>query len=74
MAPFGKILILTGLVIAGVGVIVLFADRIPFLGKLPGDIAVKKENFQLYVPLTTGIVLSIVVSLVLWLLSLIGKK
>ena len=74
MAPFGKILILTGLVIAGVGVILLFAGRIPFLGKLPGDIAVKKENFQLYAPLTTGIVLSIVVSLVLWLLSLIGKK
>ncbi len=74
MAPLGKILILAGSVIVGVGIILLFVGRIPFLGKLPGDIVVKKENFQLYFPLTTGIVLSILISLVFWLISFIGKK
>jgi len=74
MAPFGKILILVGCVIAMVGFIMLFLDRIPFLGKLPGDIVVKRENFQIYVPLTTGVILSILVSLVFWLISVFTKK
>lgn len=74
MAPFGKILILFGLVIVVIGVIMLFVDRIPFLGKLPGDITVKKENFQFYFPVTTGIILSILISLAFWLVSLFNKK
>jgi hypothetical protein len=74
MAPFGKILIISGCVIVGVGIIMLFVGRIPFLGKLPGDISVKKENFQFYFPLTTSIILSILVSLVFWLISIFNKK
>ncbi len=74
MAPLGKILMFLGAAIFGVGVILLFTDKIPFLGKLPGDISVKKENFQVFFPITTSILLSILISLILWLISFLNKK
>ena len=67
MNPIGRALIILGLVIAGVGVLVAFADKIPWLGRLPGDIYVKRDNFSFYFPLTTSIVVSVVVSLILYL-------
>lgn len=74
MVPFGKILVLFGLLIVGIGVLLMFVDRIPFIGKLPGDIHVKKDNFQFYFPITTSVILSILLSLVLWLISFLNKK
>ena len=46
----GKILILFGLIIAGIGVIVLLGAKIPFLGRLPGDILIRRKNFTFYFP------------------------
>lgn len=69
MQPMGKMLVLAGLVFVGVGALLLFSDKIPFLGKLPGDISIKRENFQFFAPITTSIVLSVVASLLLWLFS-----
>ena len=66
MNSVGRALIVLGLVIAGVGVVLTFADRIPWLGRLPGDIVVKRENFSFYFPLTTSIVISVVLSLILY--------
>jgi formate hydrogenlyase subunit 3/multisubunit Na+/H+ antiporter MnhD subunit len=63
----GKILIVIGLGLAAVGVLLLLADKIPFLGRLPGDIVVKKDNFSFYFPLTTCLIVSIVLSLLLYL-------
>lgn len=60
-----KNLIIFGLFLTVLGVILLFANKIPFLGKLPGDILIKKENLTFYFPLTTSIVVSLVVSLIL---------
>jgi hypothetical protein len=65
---FGKSLIVLGLIIAVIGVIVSFAGKIPWLGRLPGDIYVKRENFSFYFPLATCIIISLVVSFILWLL------
>lgn len=65
----GKFLIILGLVIIVIGVIVYFADRIPLIGRLPGDIVVKKENFTFYFPLATSILLSIIISLILYLIN-----
>lgn len=65
----GKILILAGLSLILIGVILLFAGKIPFLGRLPGDIYVKKENFTFYFPLATGLLISLILSLIFWLLS-----
>ncbi len=65
----GKILILAGLFLVLTGVVLLFAGKIPFLGKLPGDIYIKKENFIFYFPLATGLLISLLLSLFFWLLS-----
>ena len=69
MATLGKSLILIGIVIALLGVIVVFAGKIPWLGRLPGDIYIKRDNFTFYFPLATSILLSIIISLIFWLLK-----
>ena len=61
----GKYLLIAGLVIAGVGLLLMFGPKIPLLGKLPGDIVIRRENYTLYFPLTTCIALSILISMVL---------
>ncbi len=63
----GWILILIGLLIAGVGVLVLLAPSIPWLGRLPGDVAIERDNFRFYFPLTTCILISILLTAILWL-------
>jgi len=68
MQGLGKSLIVIGLIIAAIGVILSFAGRIPWLGRLPGDIYIKRENFSIYFPLATSILISLVLSLILWFL------
>ena len=51
MNDFGKILVFLGLVLAGLGLILLYGPQIPWLGKLPGDITIKREHFTFYFPL-----------------------
>ncbi len=65
--PLGKFLIISGLLLIIIGVALTFWDKIPFLGKLPGDIVWKGKNFTFYFPLVTSIVLSLIVSLILYL-------
>ena len=68
MAEIGKSLIFIGTLIIIIGVVLLFNDRLPFnLGKLPGDISYKKENFSFYFPITSSILISIVLSLLFYL-------
>ncbi|MHB8482493.1 MAG: DUF2905 domain-containing protein [Nitrospiria bacterium] len=63
-------LIVLGLILAGIGLIFLFAEKFPgkigWLGKLPGDIYVEKKAFKFYFPLTTSILISLILSLVFW--------
>jgi hypothetical protein len=65
----GKILIIIGLVLVITGLLIQFGNGISFLGKLPGDIKVERGNFRLYFPLATSIVLSILLSLILFLIN-----
>ncbi|WP_224983336.1 DUF2905 domain-containing protein [Geomonas agri] len=67
MPSFGKSLIVIGLIIAAVGALFTLAGKIPWLGRLPGDIYVKKENFTFYFPLATSIIISLLLSFILWL-------
>ena len=68
MADIGKGIIVLGIMIVIIGIILLFSDKLPFnLGRLPGDIAIKKENFSFYFPITTSIIISIVLSLLFYL-------
>lgn len=68
MTPLGKQLVAVGLGIAALGLLLMLAGKLPWLGKLPGDIHIKRENYSVYVPLTTSLLLSVVLSLVMWLL------
>jgi hypothetical protein len=61
----GRWLVMMGLVIALVGVVLLFADRIPWLGRLPGDIRIERGNWRFYAPLGTSLLVSIILSLLL---------
>ncbi|HEY3308506.1 MAG TPA: DUF2905 domain-containing protein [Desulfuromonadaceae bacterium] len=67
MNGLGRLLITLGLLIAIIGVIISIAPRIPWLGKLPGDFYIKKENFSFYFPLGTCLLLSALLSFILWL-------
>lgn len=61
----GKMLVIVGLLVTTVGVFFWLGGKIPGLGKLPGDIFIKKENFTFYFPLTTSILVSIILSIIL---------
>lgn len=68
MVEIGKSIIFIGIMIVIIGIILLYSDKLPFnLGKLPGDISYKKENFSFYFPITTSILISIVLSLLFYL-------
>ena len=69
----GWILILVGLIIAGVGVMWLVSPSIPWLGKLPGDIAVGGENLRFYFPIATCIVISVMLTGIIWLLRVLSR-
>ena len=65
----GRMLIVAGLALAALGVLVTFADRLPFkLGRLPGDIVIQRGNGTFYFPVVTCVIVSVVLSLVMWLL------
>ncbi|PLX40900.1 MAG: DUF2905 domain-containing protein [Deltaproteobacteria bacterium] len=61
----GKTLIITGLVIAAIGVVILLAGRLEWLSCLPGDIVIERPGFTFYLPITTCLIVSIFISLVL---------
>ena len=61
---FGRYLIVAGAVILLLGVLLATLGRIPYIGKLPGDILIKRDNFTFYFPLTTCIVISLILTLI----------
>ena len=63
--PLGKMLILLGVFIILIGIFLLIGDRIPWLGKLPGDFVIRKKNFTFYFPLATSIIISIILTIIL---------
>ncbi|MBA3722122.1 MAG: DUF2905 domain-containing protein [Parachlamydiaceae bacterium] len=65
----GKLLLIIGSICLIAGLLISFGIRIPYLGKLPGDISFKGEHFQFYFPIVTCIVLSIILSLIFYLFS-----
>jgi hypothetical protein len=69
----GWLLIVAGLVIAGIGVVWLIAPSMPWMGRLPGDIAVGRENLRFYFPIVTCIVISVLLTGILWLVRFVSK-
>ncbi len=64
----GKLLILVGGILIIIGAVVVLAGKIPWLGRLPGDIYVERPHFTFFFPLTTSILVSVILSLVLYFL------
>lgn len=66
-------LIVVGAVIMLVGLVWLLAPQMPWLGRLPGDIVVERKNFRFYFPIVTCIVLSVVLTAIMWLVRYFGR-
>ncbi len=64
MEGIGKILLIVGGIIVILGLILIFSQHIPFLGKLPGDIFVKRDGFSFYFPIVTLLVLSLLITII----------
>lgn len=68
MAEIGKSIIIIGALLIIIGLLVTFSSKIPYLGKLPGDIYIHKKGVTFYFPLATSIILSAIFSIILYLL------
>jgi len=69
---FGRILLITGAAAIIIGLILIYGEKFPLLkslGRLPGDIRIKRDNFSFYFPLTTCIILSILATIILRIIS-----
>ena len=67
----GRFFIILGLIISAIGALLLLSGKIPWIGRLPGDIIMQKKNFTFYFPLATSIIISIILTLLFWVL---GRK
>ena len=64
LEQLGRVFLGLGAAVAGVGILLIIAGKIPYLGRLPGDIDIHKGNFRLYFPLATSLALSLILSIV----------
>ncbi|MGH7277595.1 MAG: DUF2905 domain-containing protein [Candidatus Rokuibacteriota bacterium] len=69
LGDLGRFLILAGVVIALVGVALTVAGRVPWLGRLPGDLHIQRGHWSFYFPLATSLLLSVVLTLIFWLIG-----
>lgn len=76
VAAIGKMLIIAGVVLIIIGGAIWLAGRFPQLGlgRLPGDILIKRENFTFYLPLGTCILISVIISLIWWLITSVRRR
>lgn len=69
LPSIGKYLIKFGGIIIAAGILFVIFGKVPFLGRLPGDILVQRKNFTLFFPVATSILISLILSLIFWLWS-----
>lgn len=69
MQYIGRFIVIIGIVLVAIGGILMLSGKIPWLGRLPGDIIIHRKNFTLYFPIATSILLSIIITLILWLIG-----
>jgi len=72
----GKVLVIAGILLVLVGLLLMAGSRLPFagLGKLPGDVSYKGKHVTFYFPIVTCIILSVALTLALWLISFFGRR
>lgn len=69
LPELGRIIVVIGVLLIFLGLVLSFVGKVPFLGRLPGDMLIKKDGFTFYFPLTTSILISVLFSLIMRLLS-----
>ena len=74
LSDMGKIMVFVGAVLVVLGVVIWLAGKAPesakfWIGRLPGDIRIERDHFKFYFPLTTCILISIILTLIFWLVS-----
>jgi hypothetical protein len=74
VSALGRTLVIVGLVVLAIGLALVFADRLPLIGRLPGDMTVRGDGWTVYVPIATSILLSVVLSVVLGLVTWFGTR
>jgi len=67
--PLGRALILLGVILTGFGVVLLIAPKVPWLGRLPGDILIERERFSFYFPLASCLLASLLLSAIFWFIG-----
>jgi hypothetical protein len=71
LEPVGRALVVVGLFITVLGAIMILTPRVPFLGRLPGDLVIVRDGLTIYIPITTMLLVSVVLSVVL---NVIGRN
>jgi uncharacterized membrane protein YidH (DUF202 family) len=74
LGGIGRVLVVAGLVIVAIGLALTFADRVPFLGRLPGDLRLGDDRVTVHIPIATSIVLSVLLTVVLALVGWLGRR
>ena len=69
LQPLGRALVFFGVILTSFGLVLLTAPKVPWLGRLPGDILIQREQFSFYLPLTSCLLASLLLSLLLWLVG-----
>jgi len=69
LQPIGRALIFCGVILAAFGLVLLMVPRIPWVGRLPGDILIQRERFAFYFPLASCLLASLILSIALWLIG-----
>lgn len=65
----GRLIIVAGIILVVFGFFLMYIKHVPFIGKLPGDIHIQKKNFSFYFPITSSILISFIISLILYLIK-----
>lgn len=70
MQQFGKIIIIIGVLLVVSGIIIyFFGDKLQWFGNLPGDLKIKREHFSFYAPITSMLLISLIISFIIWIIS-----
>jgi hypothetical protein len=74
MEKHGKLIVLTGLFIVAIGLIIwIFGDKLRFLGRMPGDINIERGNLRVFIPITTMLLISFLLSILFWIFGKMGR-
>ena len=69
LQPLGRALIFLGVILTGFGLVLLLSPKIPWIGRLPGDIIIQRERFSFYFPLASCLLASVLLSLLFWIVG-----